>query len=192
MVLILIVVQMIIVAYQLSQMIPFLRSTHLMSLLIWSLGRFHLTSSLLIPILLSFSLTQPHPSHFTPFFSLPLFLPSLDPPKSSIAEFETFVLDSPYLDQILDDSNLDRLEDHLEVKDMTLGLPMSFYCHISFDWLCSTPRPSPFRDVGLHFHHSDHSWWSLHSYINIFVRLLTCVSDFTYTHNSSVWASKEP
>ena len=98
------------------------------------------------------------------------------------------MLDSPCLDQTLDDSNLDKLEDHLEVKDLTLGPPMSIYCQISFHWVCSSPLSSPFRDFGLHFHHSDHSRWSLHSYSNIFVRPLTCVSNFAYAHISSAWA----
>jgi len=96
------------------------------------------------------------------------------------------VLDSPCLDQTLDDSDINRLKDHSKVKDLTLGPPISFDCHISFDWPYFGPFPSPFRDDVFHFNHSDHSQWSIHSYSHIFVRPLTCASDVTCTHFSSV------
>lgn len=67
------------------------------------------------------------------------------------------MLGSPYLDQTFDDSDIERLEDHFEVKDLTLGPPMSFDFHILFDWPCLGPLPSSFRDVGLHLGHSHHS-----------------------------------
>ena len=43
------------------------------------------------------------------------------------------MLGGPYLFQTLEDIDIDRLEDHFEVKDLTLGHPLSFDCHISFD-----------------------------------------------------------
>ena len=49
----------------------------------------------------------------------------LDPPESTFVEFETFVLDTPCLDQILDDNETDRLKDHFEMQDLTLGHPLS-------------------------------------------------------------------
>jgi len=125
----------------------------------------------------------------TPLSSpLPLFLPSLDPPESTFVESATSVLGDSCLDQTLEDIDIDRLEDHFEVKDFTLGPPLSFDFHISLDWPCFDPLPSPFRDVGLNFDHSDHSQWSSRSCSHIFVTPLTCASDFTYTHLFFVWA----
>ena len=95
--------------------------------------------------------------------------------------------DSQCLDQALNYINIERLEDHFEVKDLTLGHPMNFDVHISFDWLCQGPFPSPFRDVGLHFNHSDHSQWSMHSYSHIIVRPLISASDFAYPYLASDW-----
>ena len=88
--------------------------------------------------------------------SFPILPSSLDPPESNFIESETFVLDSSYLDQTLDDIDVERLKDHFEVKDLTLSHLMSIDAHISFDWLCQGPVPSPFRDVILHFSHLNH------------------------------------
>ena len=103
-------------------------------------------------------------------------------------ESNTFLLGNFCLDHILDHSDIDRLEDHFEVKDLTLGRPLRFDFHISFNWPCFSPLPSPFRNVGFHFDHSDHSRWFIHSYSHILVRSLSSASDFTYTHLSSNWA----
>jgi len=74
------------------------------------------------------------PSPFSPLPSpLPIFLPSLDPLASTFADSETFVFGNPCFDQTLDDIDIDRLEDHFEVKDLTLGHPLSFDFHISLD-----------------------------------------------------------
>jgi len=97
------------------------------------------------------------------------------------------VLDSPCLDQTLDDSDINRLKDHSKVKDLTLGPPISFDCHISFDWPYFGPFPSPFRDDVFHFNHSDHSQWSMHSYSHIIVRPLISASDFAYPYLASDW-----
>jgi len=113
---------------------------------------------------------------------------SLDFPEPVFIESETFVLDSPYLDKTLDDSDLDRLKPHFEVKDLTLGHPVNFDVHISLDYPCLGPLPSPFRDVVLHFGYSDHYRWLMHSYSHIIIRPLTSASDFAYTHLSSNWA----
>jgi len=43
---------------------------------------------------------------------------------------------SPYLDQTLDDIDIEGLKDHFELKDLTLGHLMSFNVHVLFDWLC--------------------------------------------------------
>ena len=56
-------------------------------------------------------------------------------------ESQGFVLDNSVLDKILDDSDIKRLEDHLEVKNLTLGHPMSFDFHISLDWPGRGPLP---------------------------------------------------
>jgi len=40
---------------------------------------------------------------------------------------------SPYLDQTLQDSDIERFEDHFEVKDLNLGHPTGFDFYISFD-----------------------------------------------------------
>jgi len=60
------------------------------------------------------------------------------------------VFNNPSLDQNLDDSDIERLEDHFEVKDVTLGPPMSFDFHISTHWPFLGPFPSSFRGVGLY------------------------------------------
>ena len=39
------------------------------------------------------------------------------------------------VDWTLDDVDLERVEDHFEVKDLILGHPTSFDFHILFDWL---------------------------------------------------------
>lgn len=68
------------------------------------------------------------------------------------------MLGSPYLDQTLDDSDIKRLEDYFEVKDLTLHRhPMSFDFDISFNWPCLGHLPFPFRDVGFHVDYSEHS-----------------------------------
>ena len=82
------------------------------------------------------------------------------------------MLGSLCLDQILDDSDLDRLDDHFKVKDLTLGRPMSFDFCMSFKRPCFGPFPSLYRDVVFHYDHLDHSQWSMHSYSHIFVRPL--------------------
>ena len=51
---------------------------------------------------------------------------SLDPPESTFAEPETFMLGSLWLDQTIDDIHIERLEGHFEVEELTLGHPMSF------------------------------------------------------------------
>ena len=87
--------------------------------------------------------------------------------------------------QPLNDSDIDKLMDHFEVKDLTLRHSLRFDFHISFDWPWLGLFPSPFRDVGFHFDHSNHSQWSLHAHSRIVVRPLTCASDFTCTRLSS-------
>ena len=74
----------------------------------------------------SFPSLGPTPPISSLFSLLPILLPSLDPLESTFVEFEIFVLGSPYLDQTLDDSDIERFEDHFEVKDLTLGHLMSF------------------------------------------------------------------
>ena len=118
----------------------------------------------------------------------PILPSSLDPLESRFIESETSVLGTACLDQALDDNALDRLEDHFEVQHLTLGHPVSFNCHISFDWPYLGPLPSPFIDVVFHFNDSDHSRWFMHSYGYIIVRSLTSASDFTCTHLFSIWA----
>jgi len=104
----------------------------------------------------------------TPLSSpIPLFLPSLGTPKSTVVESETSMLDNPCLDQTLEDSDIDGLEDHFKVRDLSLSHPLSFDCHISFDWPSLGLFSSPFRDVALHFGHSDHFRWPMHSYSHI-------------------------
>ena len=44
--------------------------------------------------------------------------------------------------QTLDDSDIERLGDHFEVKDMTLGHLVSIDFHIAFDWPCLGHLPS--------------------------------------------------
>ena len=97
------------------------------------------------------------------------------------------MLDTPCLDQTLDDNDTDRLKDHFEIEDLTLGCPLSFDFHISFDWPCFGPLPSLFRGVVFHFSHSGQYRWPLHSYSHI-IRTLTCASDFTYAYLSFDWA----
>jgi len=50
---------------------------------------------------------------------------------------------------------MERLEDHIEVNDLTMGHPMSFDFRILFDWFCLGPLPSSLREVKLHFNHLD-------------------------------------
>jgi len=64
--------------------------------------------------------------------SLPLYLPSLDPPESTFVESEASILSNLCLNQTHEDSDIDKLEDHFKVRDLTLGYPLSFDCHISF------------------------------------------------------------
>ena len=73
----------------------------------------------------------PAPPISSLFSSLPILLPSLDPPGSIFVESETYVPDSLWLDQTLGDSDVDKLEDHFEMQDLTLGHPMGFDFHIS-------------------------------------------------------------
>jgi len=93
------------------------------------------------------------------------------------------------LDQTLDDNDTDRLKDHFEIRDLTLGHPLSSNFHISFDWPCFGPLPSPFRDVRFHLDHSDHFRWLMHLYGHIFIKPSTYAFDFTYTHLSSYWVT---
>ena len=94
------------------------------------------------------------------------------------------MLGSPCLDQTLDGSDIERPEDHFDMKVLTLGPHMSFDFRIAPNWPCLGPFPSPFRDVGLYLRYSDHCQWFMHSYSHIIVRPFTSVSDFTYTHIS--------
>ena len=80
-----------------SQRIPFLRSILLMSLLLWVLARLQLLSSLLVPFTWSRLLTWLHPLYCTLSLFPSHFHPSLDAPKSTFVESETFVLHSPSL-----------------------------------------------------------------------------------------------
>ena len=64
---------------------------------------------------------------------LPILHPSLDSPESTLVGSETFMLGSSCLDQTLDDSDIKRLEDYFEVKDLTLGSPMSLDFLVLFD-----------------------------------------------------------
>jgi len=57
----------------------------------------------------------------------------LDSPEYTFVRSETFVLDTPCLDQILDENDADRLKDHFEMQDLALGRPLSSNFHISFD-----------------------------------------------------------
>ena len=112
-------------------------------------------------------------------------------------ESETFVLRNPYLDQTLDDSDIERLEDHFEVNDLIVSHPMSFDFHISFDWPCLGPLPSPFRDVGLYFGDLDHTQCFMLSYSQVIAKPLTSASNFACTHLSFDWiesliSSREP
>ena len=91
------------------------------------------------------------------------------------------------LDQTLEDSDIDRLEDHFEVKNLILGHLLSFDGHVSFDWSCFGPILFLFRDVRFHLDSSNHFRCSMPSYSHI-VRPLTSAFDFTYTHFFSVWA----
>lgn len=91
--------------------------------------------------------TPPIPSLLS---SLPTLPYSLDHLEAIFIECESFVLSSLCLDQDLDDIDIEILKDHFEVKDLTLGYPTGIDFHISFDWLCLGPLPSPLRDVGLY------------------------------------------
>jgi len=57
------------------------------------------------------------------------------------------VLGSPCLVQTLDYSNIERLEDHFEVKNLTLGHAISFEFHISLYWHCLGPLPLPLLEM---------------------------------------------
>ena len=114
---------------------------------------------------------------------------SLDLPESTFTESKAFVLDTPGINQTLDDNGADRLKDHFEIQDLTLGRHLSTDFHIFFDWPGFSPLPSPFRDVRFHLNHLDHFRWFMHSYSHIFIKPLTCASDFIYTHLSSDWAT---
>ena len=86
-------------------------------------------------------------------------LSTLDPPESTFVESETLMLDTPCLDQIRDDNDINRLKDPFELQDLNLGRHLSSNFQISFDWPCFTSLPSPFRDVSFHLDHSDHLRW---------------------------------
>jgi len=133
------------------------------------------------PFRMSLPLILLPPLPFHPFLFSSLFFPSLDPLESIFVESETFVRGSSCLDQTLEDRDIDRFKDHFEVKDLNLGHPLSFDFHISFDWPCFGLLPSPFRDVGFPFDHSNYPRCSLQSHSHIFVRALTSASDFAYT-----------
>ena len=62
--------------------------------------------------------------------SLPILSPSLDPPKSTFVEFETFMLAN--LDHTVDDIGIERLDEHFDVKGLGLGHPTGFDFRISF------------------------------------------------------------
>jgi len=125
-----------------------------MSLRFWSSMRLHLTWSLMIPFLLSLPLTYLPLLPFHPFLQpCPIFLTSLDPPEFTFVESETFALGHSWLDQTLDDSDVEKLKDHFKVKNLILAHPMSFGFHILFDWLCLSPLPSTLRDLELHLGH---------------------------------------
>jgi len=66
------------------------------------------------------------------------------------------VLGSMCLDQMLDDSDVERLDDHFKVKDLALGPFMNFDFHVISYWPCFGHLPSPIRDVTLDFGHSHH------------------------------------
>jgi len=68
---------------------------------------------------------------------------------------ETVATRSHFLDQTLDDVNMERLEDHIKVTNSTLGHPMGFDFRTSFDSLCLGPLPNSLREVELYFSHSD-------------------------------------
>jgi len=122
--------------------------------------------------------------------SLSSLLSSLDPLESTFLESKTLVLDTPCLDQIRDDNDINRLKDPFELQDLNLGHHLSSNFQIFFDWPCFSPLPSPLRgDVGFHLDESDHLRWCMHSCSYIFLKPLTCASDFTYTHLSSDWAA---
>jgi len=55
------------------------------------------------------------------------------------------VLDSPCLDQNLDDINIDRLEDHFKVKDLTLGHLGAFIFILHLIGLALVLSPPPFE-----------------------------------------------
>jgi len=152
----------------------------LISLLLWTLVRLHLTWTLGIPFLMSLPLTYLPPLPFYPFLLPPRFSSFSRPFESTFVESETVVLGSPCFDKTLDYSDIERLDDHFDVKALSSGHPMSFGCHISFDQL----YPFPFGDVGCHLDHLDHSRWSMHSYSHIIIRPLTSVSDVACTHLS--------
>jgi len=103
------------------------------------------------------------------------------------------VLGSSCLDQTLDNSDIGRLKDHFEVKDLTLGHPMSFDFRILLDLPCLDPLPSLlemsyfiyFIQItldGLYIHivTSLLSHWHvrliLHIYISLLIRLRTSIS----------------
>ena len=121
--------------------------------------------------------------------SSPTLLSSLDPPESTFFMSETLVLDIPYLDQTRDDNDIDKLQDTVELPDLTLGRHWSSDFHISFDWPCCGSFFYPSRGgVRFHLDHLDHLRWFMQSCSHIFIKPLTGVSDFTYTHLSSDWA----
>jgi len=100
------------------------------------------------------------------------------------------MLDTPRLDQIRDDNDINGLKDPFELQDLNLGLHLSSNFSISFDWPCFSSLPSPFRgDVRFNLDELDHLRWFMHSYSHIFIKPLTGAYDFTYTHLSSDWAT---
>lgn len=117
-------------------------------------------------------------------------LSSLDPPESTFVESETFVLDTPCLDQTRDDKDTNRLKHYFVMQDLTLGHHLSFDFHTSFDWPCCGPLFYPFRDVRFYLDHSYHFRQFMHSYSHVFIEPLISAYDFTYTHLSSDWAAK--
>jgi len=80
-------------------------------------------------------------------------LSSFDPSESTFTEPKTFVLDTPCLYQTLGDNGTDRLKDHFEIQDLTLGQHLSTDFNISFDWPGFGPLLSRFRDMRFHLDH---------------------------------------
>jgi len=60
-------------------------------------------------------------------------LSSLDPPESTFVESETLVLNTPCLDQIRDDNDINRLKDPFKLPDLNLARHLSSNFQISFD-----------------------------------------------------------